>query len=145
VEKPITGWGGNAGGLVIQHTEWLQAYIGDLPLGHLHNSYVELLVRYGLLGFSIYLILAVWTAKGAHRAWKNRTMPGDFLIFFIVFFVFWAIVNMFESYMFYWTGVYVFNLVMAALLSFIWNDQKRLEKDEKTLTPEPVAAGGQVV
>ena len=143
-ERPITGWGGNAGGLVIQHTEWLQAYIGDLPLGHLHNSYVELLVRYGFLGFSIYLVLMVWTARGAHRAWKNGKMPGDFLVFFLVFFVFWAIVNMFESYMFYWTGVYVFNLIMAALLSFIWNDQKGLQKDENVRTSVPVAPGVQV-
>ena len=141
-QRPVTGWGGNAGGLVIEHTEWLRAYIGDLSLGHLHNSYAELLVRYGLLGFSLYLVLMVWTAKGAHRAWKNGNMPGDFLIFFLVFFVFWTIVNLFESYMFYWTGVYVFNLVMAALLSFIWADRQRLEKDERVPAADVVAPGG---
>jgi O-antigen ligase len=141
-QRPITGWGGNAGGLVIQHTEWLQDYIGDLSLGHLHNSYFEVLVRYGLLGFSLYLVLMIWTAKGAHRAWKNGNMPGDFLIFFLVFFVFWTIVNLFESYMFYWTGVYVFNLVMAALLSFIWADRQRLEKNERVPAADVVAPGG---
>jgi O-antigen ligase len=143
-QRPITGWGGNAGGLVIQHTDWLQAYIGDFSLGHLHNSYVEVLVRYGLLGFSIYLVLMVWTARGAHKAWKNGNMPGDFLVFFLVFFVFWAIVNLFESYMFYGTGVYVFNLVMAALLSFIWADRKRLEKDGPVLATDAAVPGGKV-
>lgn len=122
LERPIVGWGGNGGGLVMQHTEWLQVYTNG-HFGHLHNSYFEMLVRYGLLGAGLYLVLFFWLLKRSYLAWKRKILPTDFYIFFMLFFVFWLIVNIFESYMFYWTGVYVFNVVLAVLVSFIWKDQ----------------------
>ncbi len=121
-QRSLVGWGGNGGSLVMRHTEWLQAYTNG-HFGHLHNSYFEMLVRYGFLGAGLYLVLLFWLIKRSYLAWKNKVLPSDFYLFFILFFVFWLIVNFFESYMFYWTGVYTFNLVIAVLVSFIWKDQ----------------------
>lgn len=121
-QRPLVGWGGNGGGLVMRHTEWLQAYTHG-HFGHLHNCYLEMLVRYGLLGAGLYFVLLFWLIKRSYLAWKHQVLPTDFFIFFILFFIFWLIVNFFESYMFYWTGVYIFNLILAVLVSFIWKDQ----------------------
>jgi hypothetical protein len=41
-------------------------------------------------------------------------------VFFWLFFVFYMFVNMFESFMFYTTGILPFTVVMAGLLGFIW-------------------------
>jgi len=137
LERPVLGWGSQGGKLVMQHTPW----ITDEPLlsfGHLHSSYIEMLIRYGLLGALIYLVLIVWTGTSAWRAWKAGVMPTDFFLFFNLLFVYWLSVNVFESYMFYWTGVYAFNVVMAVLLSFIWREQHGvvpLPKDPSSQMP----------
>lgn len=121
-ERPIFGWGHSGGALVMQRTEWLPD--GRLrTFGHVHSNYFELLVRYGIVGVSLYVALSIWAGWYAYRGFRSGTMPPDFFVFFCVFFVFWAVVNAFESYMFYWTGVYAFNVVMAVLLGFIWREQ----------------------
>lgn len=121
VEYPFFGVGRNGGSIVMQHTEWLQP-ITEGRFGHMHNSAVELLVRYGLFGLAIYFSLMIWTAKHAHRAWKSGVMPTDFYVFFWLFFVFYMFVNMFESFIFYTTGILPFTVVMAGLLGFIWRN-----------------------
>ena len=122
LQRPFIGWGGNGGGLVMRHTEWLQAYTHG-HFGHLHNTYFEMTVRYGLLGVGLYVSLLFWLMKRSYLAWENQVLPTDFFMFFVLFFVFWGIVNFFESYMFYWTGVYIFNVILSVLVSFIWKDQ----------------------
>jgi O-antigen ligase len=121
-EQPFLGLGRNGGEIVMRNTDWLQVHTGG-RFGHMHNSAVEFLVRYGAFGLSIYLILMVWTTKEAHKAWKSGVMPTDFYVFFWLFFVFYMFVNMFESFMFYTTGILPFTVVMSGLLGFIWRHQ----------------------
>ena len=118
-DHPVFGLGRNGGVIVMKNTEWLQVHTGG-RFGHMHNSAVEFLVRYGAFGLGIYLVLMMWTTKEAHRAWKSGVMPTDFYVFFWLFFVFYMFVNMFESFMFYTTGILPFTVVMAGLLGFIW-------------------------
>jgi len=121
-EYPVFGVGRNGGVIVMKNTEWLQAHTNG-RFGHMHNSVVEFLVRYGMFGLGIYLVLMAWTTKEAHRAWKRGVMPTDFYVFFWLFFVFYMFVNMFESFMFYTTGILPFTVVMAGLLGFIWRNR----------------------
>jgi O-antigen ligase len=121
-EHPVFGLGRNGGVIVMKNTEWLQVHTGG-GFGHMHNSAIEFLVRYGLFGLGIYLFLMAWTTKEAHRAWKRGVMPTDFYVFFWLFFVFYVFVNMFESFMFYTTGILPFTVVMAGLLGFIWRNR----------------------
>jgi O-antigen ligase len=129
-EHPFLGLGRNGGEIVMRNTDWLQVHTGG-SFGHMHNSAVELLVRYGAFGLSIYLVLMGWTTKEAHKAWKSGVMPTDFYVFFWLFFVFYMFVNMFESFMFYTTGILPFTVVMAGLLGFIWKAQIESSKKKK--------------
>ncbi|MFW6341437.1 MAG: O-antigen ligase family protein [Halothiobacillaceae bacterium] len=134
VERPILGWGANGGTIVMQNSPETTHEVFR-TFGHLHSSYVEMAIRYGLLGVSLYLVLAFWVGWRTWVAWRAGTMPGDFFAFFSLFFVYWVIVNLFESYLFFGTGIYLFNVVMAALMGFIWRDRLlgargvRAEKD----------------
>ncbi len=123
-QYPLFGLGRNGGLIVMQNTEWLQAFpVSDF--GHMHNSALEFLVRYGILGLSIYVVLMFWIANQAHIAWKCGIMPTDFYTFFWLFFIFYTFVNMFESFMFYSTGILPFTVVMAGLLGFIWQNKTK--------------------
>lgn len=117
-DRPLVGWGEEARSLVMRQTDWLPEELQQF--GHLHNSFIELQVSYGLLGFAVFIALAWWVARGTWRAWQRGSMPGEMALFGYAFFLFWMIVNSFESFMFFWTGVYLFNVIMGGLVTHIW-------------------------
>lgn len=121
-ERPLVGWGGEGRGLVIDHTDWLPDNIKK-RFGHLHNFFLEVWVAYGLLGVGVIAALSFWIGRGTWLAWRAGVMPGDIALFGASFFVYWMIVNQFESYNSFWTGVYVHNLVVGGLVTHIWRWQ----------------------
>lgn len=121
-ERPLVGWGGEGRGLVIDHTDWLPDNIKK-RFGHLHNFFLEVWVAYGLLGIGVIAALAFWIGRGTWLSWRAGVMPGDIALFGASFFVYWVIVNQFESYNSFWTGVYVHNLVVGGLVTHIWRWQ----------------------
>ncbi len=121
-ERPLVGWGGQARGLVMDHTEWLPP-LYENRFGHLHSSFLELWVSYGMLGVGVFVALAAWVGMGTWKAWRAGVMPGDMALFAVSFFVFWLVVNLTESFMAFGSGVYVFSLVMGGLVTHIWRWQ----------------------
>ncbi len=118
-ERPLLGSGGRAAREVVQNAESLSPGVKAIT-AHLHNSYLDIWVRFGLLGLSILLLLMTYLAVGTWRAWKKGIMPEPVFAFFVAFFPFWLWVNFFESYMFFSYGNYIFSLVGGVLLSYIW-------------------------
>ncbi|WP_349789850.1 O-antigen ligase family protein [Chromohalobacter israelensis] len=129
-ERPLVGWGGEGRGLVIDHTDWLPDNIKE-RFGHLHNFFLEVWVAYGLLGLGVIAALAFWIGRGTWLAWRAGVMPNDMALFGASFFVYWMIVNQFESYNSFWTGVYVHNLIVGGLVTHIWRWQ--LESGQRVL------------
>ncbi|WP_442488331.1 O-antigen ligase family protein [Halomonas litopenaei] len=118
-ERPLVGWGGEARGLVMDHTPWLPTFVKD-NFGHLHNFFLEVWVAYGLVGLGVMAALAAWVGRATWKAWRGGAMPNDIALFGATFFVYWVIVNQFESYNSFWTGVYVHNLVVGGLVTHYW-------------------------
>ncbi|MBZ5876635.1 O-antigen ligase family protein [Chromohalobacter israelensis] len=129
-ERPLVGWGGEGRGLVIDHTDWLPDDIKE-RFGHLHNFFLEVWVAYGLLGLGVIATLAFWIGRGTWLAWRAGVIPNDMALFGAAFFVYWMIVNQFESYNSFWTGVYVHNLIVGGLVTHIWRWQ--LESGQRVL------------
>lgn len=121
-ERPIVGWGGEGRGLVIDHTDWLPQSVKD-QYGHLHNTLLDFVVSYGILGLSVILVLVVWTGMGSWKSWRAGVMPTEVFAFGWAFFVYYFIVSLFESYSFFWTGSYIQNVVMGVVVTFIWRWQ----------------------
>lgn len=121
-ERPIVGWGGEGRGLVIDHTDWLPQSVKD-QYGHLHNTLLDFVVSYGLLGLAVILVLVIWTGLGSWKAWRAGVMPTEVFAFGWTFFVYYFIVSLFESYSFFWTGSYIQNVVMGVVATFIWRWQ----------------------
>ncbi|PWW38175.1 O-antigen ligase [Chromohalobacter israelensis] len=129
-ERPLVGWGGEGRSLVIDHTEWLPDDIKE-RFGHLHNFFLEVWVAYGVLGLGVIAALAFWIGRGTWLAWRAGVIPNDMALFGAAFFVYWMIVNQFESYNSFWTGVYVHNLIVGGLVTHIWRWQ--LESGQRVL------------
>lgn len=121
-ERPLVGWGEEARNLVIDHTPWLPPFVKE-RFGHLHNFLLEIWVAYGLLGVGVIATLAIWIGLRTWQAWRAGIMPGDMALFAMSFFVYWMVVNQFEAYNAFWTGVFVHNLVVGGLVTHIWHWQ----------------------
>ncbi|MBJ7540056.1 O-antigen ligase family protein [Marinomonas transparens] len=118
-EKPFFGWGSNGKSLVIDHTKWLPDYIKK-EFGHLHNTYFELLVNYGIAGLFFYF--SIWAVIG--RMLLKEIILGsveiEFGYIYLSIFIFWGVMNFFESYQNFWTGSFFFNIFMAGIVSKVW-------------------------
>ncbi|WP_081711977.1 O-antigen ligase family protein [Halomonas sp. PBN3] len=121
-ERPVFGWGSKGRSLVMEQTPWLPQDIKD-QFGHLHNFMIEIWVAYGLLGVLLILTLMFWVGRGSWLAWRGGVMPSDIALFGTAFFIYWVVVNQFESYNSFWTGVYVHNLIVGGLVTHIWRWQ----------------------
>lgn len=121
-ERPLVGWGSEGRGLVMDHTPWFPTEIKE-RFGHLHNYFLEVWVAYGLLGIFVIAALAFWVGRGTWLAWKGGVIPNDLALFGVAFFVYWLVVNQFESYNSFGSGVYVQNLVLGGLVTHIWRWQ----------------------
>ncbi|MEQ5857768.1 O-antigen ligase family protein [Halomonas sp. EF61] len=127
-EKPIFGWGGEGRGLVIDYTPWLSDWTKE-NIGHLHNYILEVLVAYGVFGLSLIVMLYGWIFFTIYHSWKYGYIRGDVAAFGVVFSVYWVFVNQFESYLSFWTGVYVHNIIFGGFVSLYWSG--RLKNGER--------------
>ncbi|WP_106478753.1 O-antigen ligase family protein [Phytohalomonas tamaricis] len=117
-ERPLTGWGPQSHKPLIISSGMPERIVIGQNLTHTHNSYLELLVAYGFLGLAIYVAVAVEVARSAWQSWRRGDMPTDVMAFASLFFIFWLIVNLFESYFMYRTGVYFHALIGGLVYSY---------------------------
>ncbi|WP_172975454.1 O-antigen ligase [Microbulbifer sp. THAF38] len=126
-ERPFLGWGGKGRRLVIQNLQ-------DMPpefrnsIGHLHNSYLDLLVNYGFLGALVWGAFNCWLFLAAYKSWRKGFLPGDFFLFYIGFMILWLIANCFESYLFYSSGHFIFGIVVAGIATHIFRSKSTPEQ-----------------
>lgn len=69
--SPLVGWGN--GWL----TEWTRTTYADVGYTLLHNGYLEILVRHGLLGFAFLLVFAVAAAQRVNAARRDSRIASS--------------------------------------------------------------------
>jgi O-antigen ligase len=118
-QRPLLGWGGGGRGLVIERATSFPDHLRQFR--HLHSSYLDTLVNYGACGLILLLALWGWLAASAVAAYRRGALPADMLQFLLIFMFFWATINLFESYVYFSSGTFVFALVAGGCLSHIWH------------------------
>lgn len=135
-QRPLLGWGEQGIDYLFDNIEYNQAHYQALNFGHLHNLYLEITLQYGLLGLLAYFYLLTWFIKNAWLSWKRNDMPGDVLLFLYAFLCFWSVINFFESYLIFWTGALLFNVVIAGSLAHIWKPTLRTNSSKLVIRSE---------
>ena len=116
-ERPLTGWGPQSRKVLLMESDWPKRL--KKRYGHLHNSYIEILVDYGFLGIALFTTLFCYIWYRAWQSWKAEIIPNDIMLFASIWTTYWLIVNIFESYIiFSATGNYVIAIVMGILYSY---------------------------
>ncbi|MDY0360077.1 MAG: O-antigen ligase family protein [Desulforegulaceae bacterium] len=115
IHKPFFGWGSQARKLVIKKSD---NFTNDFKneYGHLHNYFIEVLVSYGVCGLFI-ILLMYWIFLGSLYKVRNIGNGKNIFVTGFCFVVYWIVINNFESFNSFWTGVFAHNIFLGALYS----------------------------
>lgn len=116
-ERPLMGWGARTVNRLIEHSPHFSDDF-KLQFGHIHSSYFEVLIAIGTLGFAGIAAIAALVGYRTIIAWRNGWMPTDAFVFAWAFFVFWLVVNAFESYITYPSGFFLNSVVGGFVYAF---------------------------
>jgi O-antigen ligase len=131
LERPLLGWGARSVKQLLRQNPDLDKAL-EGRFGHLHNTYLELSVAVGLIAVALMFTIIFGLAKMTEKQWKNGKIPTDTVLFLFGFLTFWAVVNMFESYLNYRSGFIVNTLICA--FAYAWCIQSRATAEEKEHT-----------
>ncbi|WP_419308093.1 O-antigen ligase family protein [Chromohalobacter israelensis] len=122
-ERPLTGWGAESRKPLIDEGPFPESV--KHRFGHFHNSYLEILLAYGVLGMLALAALTWMILKGTarllrsdHRYWGVGLLSA---------WAFFFIINMFESYLIFNSGMYFYIIVGGVGMSYYLFG----ERDEK--------------
>jgi O-antigen ligase len=128
VERPLIGWGGDVNGPVIETSDRLSDSIKN-NFGHFHNTAIEFTLAYGLLGLALLLTHYITMAKNAYGMTQNNAATAPVGLFTLYSLVFMAIINQFESFLFFYSGVFANSVAFAPIYSLIL--ARRLTRHKK--------------
>ncbi|MDI5920884.1 O-antigen ligase family protein [Halomonas sp. LR5S13] len=113
-QRPLTGWGAKSRTPLMDEgpfPDWVKRVYG-----HFHNSYLEILLAYGFLGMSILALLTSMIIKGTLTLFG--LVQRHWGIGLISAWMFFFMINLFESYLIFNSGMYFFIIFGGVGLTF---------------------------
>jgi O-antigen ligase len=121
-ERPLLGWG--PGTSSTQYLAPKQDRRDLQPFWHLHNSYMEILCRFGLIGGALFLSLAVLILRGGYLAYQNGKLPHDLYLLLagsIALLLIWGLTDVrldkhdYRVYWYFFAGLAYFGAMRLSL------------------------------
>ncbi|NNC23953.1 O-antigen ligase family protein [Salinisphaera sp. USBA-960] len=150
LDKPVFGWGPG----IEAATVFADAPIDPKTNAHfpdLHNGYLEVLVRFGVVGFLLSLTMTGCLLIGLYRAWQRGFVRTDMVAFLTFSSILGALVNLTNfrlvhmAYRFY--VIFLVGLVFAHELRMLATTQQTASQDDAAASDPSVpiknATGGQ--
>lgn len=120
-ERPFAGWGYRAGRYVLEQEA--QVHKQFRHYRQLHNSYLEMTVRYGVGGLVIILSLFVWVLYGSHQAYRRGSMSEELRNFtFMSIALFMLTANFYGLFFDDIYGLHIMSILLGIPVSFIYLD-----------------------
>lgn len=115
-ERPLLGSDFGVDKALIKTSDKTSDFI-KARIHHLHNSFVDITVYYGLLGLMIISLTLILVFRRCMASDKGQQF-NQIQYACCLFFVYWVIVNMFESYLFSTSGLLVHNIMLGSFFTF---------------------------
>lgn len=115
-ERPLFGSGEESRKLVIRQSAALPEDVRN-TFTHLHNSHLETLLSFGVVGAMLVYFLILWPVIYT-ALMSNRLSRKTWTAFSFIVVIFWLTVNCFESYFYSSNGIYVFSVFYGVIYSF---------------------------
>jgi len=130
-ERPILGHGGGATEVLLERSD-LPRFI-RLNFGHVHNSFLDLWMAYGVVAPAALILALVVLLVGVWRGYRRGQISTPMTLFGIAWIVFFAVVNCFESYFIYHTGYYMMFVCGGALYGATLEPRAGVQPARETL------------
>ncbi|MEJ2325273.1 MAG: O-antigen ligase family protein [Chromatiaceae bacterium] len=95
-ERPWFGWGAGSSYYLIEHSGRPDIRDGAFWLDHLHNTYLEILVQLGAIGFGLISLMLLVLVRGVAQECRSGRMSGDLCRLFAASLAFVLVWNLFE-------------------------------------------------
>jgi O-antigen ligase len=85
LERPLLGWGTSSVKPLLRGSNQPELFNREAGrwLGHVHNTYLEILIRFGLVG-AAFLAIGAWSlARAVARAGSPGRLPQDYFLFLL--------------------------------------------------------------
>ena len=129
-EKPFLGHGGATKKQLIKISNMPKKAIGSF--GHFHNSYLELGVAYGLGASIIFIFILGFLLYRIVKAYSNNQISSAFACWGVSWIIFFVIINIFESYVMYRTGCFLFIIFGGIIYGISSKPNNKNSQQEKT-------------
>lgn len=113
LEKPFLGHGAGKVKALISDDIIFQKTFNN-KFQHLHNTYLEVLVSYGIIGFLLYLLVVLSLIRKIYIKYSSCCDKSLFLLVGS-YVTIWSVANFFESYILYSSGFYINSLLFGFL------------------------------
>jgi O-antigen ligase len=111
-EKPLIGYGGKVRTNIIQQSTKHPDFVKK-QYDHFHNSFIEIMLGSGSLGLFLFFTPVIYSLKKA----AELSQPTHyFALYGLIIFL---VMNLFESYLFFWMGPFMLTLVISPLFSSV--------------------------
>jgi O-antigen ligase len=134
LERPWFGWGTGSTEHLIEmsgrgeliHPQ-VEVHRPPAWMDHFHNTYLEIMVRFGLLGVLLFAAIGVSIGRALWRSYRAGLVPGDHALFLAGGFALLAIWNLFDFRALHgdWRAYWI--LLAGIAYSFAWHPD-RMEK-----------------
>jgi O-antigen ligase len=128
LEHPIIGWGGEARKNLIAESEFLNSRTAK-GLQHSHNAWLDFGLAYGLLGILLLSTLLYQLIRLCLQHWKSNHIPTHIMTYSVTALVFLSIMNLFESYLFFWQGGYLITWIASPAMAYILNSSHAIHSN----------------
>ncbi|WP_415893138.1 O-antigen ligase family protein [Neptuniibacter sp. PT8_73] len=115
-KSPFLGFGNGVEAHLIEESSRLPKAV-RVKFQHVHSSYVATLLRFGVLGLLLCLLILVLPIRDLFRCKLNSASARPIKYLAIMFLIYWLVVNIFESYWYMKSGLWTFTVIMAAVFS----------------------------
>lgn len=100
LEKPWMGWGTGSSKYFIEHSGnplliYQEPGKPTIWLRHFHNLYLEVLIRFGIVGMACGGVVAFLMVNALFRSYRSGSLPADHLVFFLGSFAMMALYSLF--------------------------------------------------
>jgi O-antigen ligase len=114
-DRPLLGYGPATKSELLKKKK-ITDFIGT-QFGHFHSSYLDLAIGFGLPGTFFFLLLLVSIYYSFVKRWITGEVNEKIIIFISVWIIYFAVMNIFESYVFYRTGYSSFTLFVGVMFA----------------------------
>ena len=117
-KRPLIGWGGDVNGYAINSSERLSDPIKS-SFAHFHNTVIEFTIAYGVLGLLLIFTLYYTLVRHSFRLPQSNQKNSPICQFTLYVVLYFAVINQFESFLFFYSGVFANSIAFAPIYTLI--------------------------